>query len=215
MHLAPDCAPRSPRPCCISARARGRGRRRDQPRWSACGRRTCPPCPSLPTPARRDARSRMRAAAESRRRERGWRPPSCSRRDAQLCWHSPHTCATFKSHRNVLRWTQRAAAQRAPAVLHLDLLRGGAAARARLSCVLIASGVVLEPGARAWPGAPPRPFMLPSAWLPLSSPGRYSPIPRRRSLPAPGSSSLEAAPVARMKGWRLGLTLPNPAPNAV
>ena len=28
-------------------------------------------------------------------------------------------------------------------------------------------------------------------------------------------SSLEAAPVARMKGWRLGLTLPNPAPNAV
>ena len=130
----------------------------------------------------------MRAAAESRRRERGWRPPSCSRRDAQLCWHSPHTCATFKSHRNVLRWTQRAAAQRAPAVLHLDLLRGGAAARARLSCVLIASGVVLEPGARAWPGAPPRPFMLPSAWLPLSSPGRCSPIPRRRSLPAPGSS---------------------------
>ena len=118
-----------------------------------------------------------------------WRPPSCSRRDALLCRHSPHACATFKSHRNVLRWTQRAAAQRAPTVLHLDLLHGGAAARARLSCVLIASGVVLEPGARAWPGAPPRPFMLPSAWLQLSSPGRYSPIPRRRSLPAPGSSS--------------------------
>ena len=95
------------------------------------------PFATYPGPSRRP--SRMRASAESRRRERAWRPPSCSRRDALLCRHSPHACATFKSHRNVLRWTQRAAAQRAPTVLHLDLLHGGAAARARLSCVLIAS----------------------------------------------------------------------------
>ena len=153
----------------------------------------------------------MRAAAESRRRERGWRPPSCSRRDAQLCWHSPHTCAMFKSHRNVLRWTQRAAAQRAPTVLHLDLLRGGAAARARLSCVLIASRrragarrARMAGGAAAAVHAAQR---VAAALVPRSL---LANSPQPSSARPPGSSSLEAAPVARMGEFRskCGLNLP-------